>query len=114
MYLASACACSEYAQDEQAARADEAKAARAAGGANAGDDETPATREAAAKYNEMEAGESRRAKLIDSPFGASDDDPYSPPSTKASGSQASKSAYGAGDDGNPFANSSKSRGGAYN
>ena len=110
LYLGSACACSEYAANEQAKRADEVEEAKASGTTYAKEGGSSSSSQAAARYNEMEAGDSRRAKLIDNPFGPSDGDSqgeYVPPNT------ASRGAYGNNQGGqNPFA-TARPKGSAY-
>lgn len=102
LYLGSACACSEYAADEQAQRKAAVEEAKASG----------TTYAASARYNEMEAGESRRAKLIENPFGPSDAEQsqgsnYEPPTSPMKGS------YGNDQGGqNPFAGA-RPKGSAY-
>jgi hypothetical protein len=109
LYLGSACACSEYAADEQAKRANAVEEAKANGTTYAKEGGSSSS-SSSARYNEMEAGDSRRAKLIENPFGPSDADSqgeYVPPNT------ASKGAYGADQSGqNPFA-SARPKGSAY-
>lgn len=115
LYMASACACSEYAQQHQKqttrAGQDHHATTEESGAAESGgtDGTSP--------YNEMENGEARREKLIDNPFGESDA-PVSQPHGAYSGSTnqyngASRGAYGVqSDSDNPFAGS-QARTGAY-
>jgi len=108
LYLGSACACSEYAHQHTARSEASAKAAnneRAAASAER------AGNGAGSPHKELEDGESRRGggkgqRLNESPFGdsAGDDEEYGYGGRGGGRAQASRGAYGGGeDDGNPFA-----------